>query len=127
MSEARYNFYLDNMDLEEAPSIPKYLLNNVTAMIGLPFLDLSLFLELNNHFKRTMNEILFSHLTLNDPSLPLLSCNRATVKKQIQYKPKNRVMKLVRDSKVYKLVLKSMSSKIIDIESKQILFRNDLV
>ena len=40
LSNARYNFYIDNIDLEEAPQMPKKVLNDITKLIGVAFLDL---------------------------------------------------------------------------------------
>ena len=71
LGQAKYNFYVDNIDIEDAPSIPKYVLNSITNMIGVQFLDLEPYLEINNLFKRTMNEILFNNALLNDPSLKI--------------------------------------------------------
>ncbi len=39
MSYMKYNFYIDCFDLEGAPDIPKYLLNKITNLIGIDFLD----------------------------------------------------------------------------------------
>ena len=38
LSVARFNFYIDNMDLEEAQEMPKQVLNSITRLIGLEFL-----------------------------------------------------------------------------------------
>ncbi len=55
----KYNFYVDNIDSQGAPEIPKELLLNITKKMNIKFMDLENFRELNNFFRRTMNEILF--------------------------------------------------------------------
>lgn len=106
---------MDNIDLEEAPSIPKTILNRVTLKVGLPLLALETYLELNNLFKRTMNELLFNHMLLTMPELKIENIKKKEKRKKTEYKPKNRVIKLSKDNKIFKLVLKSMKSKIEEI------------
>jgi len=62
-----------------------------------------------------MNEILFTNTLQNDPHLVEHSIEKMEIKKAASFKPKNRVIKLMKDNKMFKLVLKSIKSKIEDL------------
>jgi hypothetical protein len=74
-----------------------------------------------------MNELLFQHTLLNSPELVIENIKRRETTKPASYRPKKRVIKLTKDNKVYKLVLKSMKNKIEDIQTKTLLFRDALI
>lgn len=112
LSVARFNFYIDNMDLEEAQEMPKYVLNSITRLIGLEFLHREGFMEVSMHFKRTMNELLFAHTVLSDPSIAVEQIAVRERRKINHFKPKNRTMTLMKDGKKFKLTLKSLKAKI---------------
>lgn len=62
-----------------------------------------------------MNELLFNHMLLTMPELKIENIKKKEKRKKTEYKPKNRVIKLSKDNKIFKLVLKSMKSKIEEI------------
>ncbi len=74
-----------------------------------------------------MNELLFTHTILSDPSLRPDQIHLREKRKVNEFKPKSKVITLLKDGKKFKLTLKSLKTKIEEIESKTIFFKDEVV
>ncbi len=66
-------------------------------------------------------------MVLNDQSLVVEKISLREKRKLYEHKPKNKVITLFKDGKKFKLTLKSLKTKIEEIESKTIFFKEDIL